>query len=203
MMKTTLNGTGLVLALLLSCNVYAVNIVTIVSEEWGPGKPISTQFQPDRDGEGSPSALSWQEVGRGEMSVLWFNLYQASLLTPTGEYRQGDYPLKLDIRYQRDIEADDLVNATVEQWQHLNFSEQQILVWQQELLGLWPDVTDGERLAFECLSADSGNFYFNGELLGNVSSPGFAQAFLAIWLSENTSRPDLRAQLMGDKSCDC
>ncbi|MGI2257871.1 chalcone isomerase family protein [Shewanella sp. GXUN23E] len=169
-----------------------------VAGEWSKaqvnsaGDPLATE-----------SAVTWRQVGRGQMSLLWFELYRAGLFTPSGQYRPGDYPVRLEIDYLRDIDATDLLKATVEQWQHLGYTSSAIVRWQRALAGLWPDVQQGQSLAFDCQSADSGQFYFNGKPLGTVAEPGFADAFLAIWLSPDTSRPALRAQLLGEKTCDC
>jgi hypothetical protein len=40
-------------------------------------------------------------------------------------------------------------------------------------------------------------FYYNNELIGEIGQQEFSQLFLDIWLSENTSEPDLRRELLG------
>lgn len=200
---------ALLAATLYSNQAWAVNVVSVVAdqlmftadENQGPGTDADTEA--DGRSLSRADSVSWQEVGRGEMSLLWFDLYRASLFTPSGEYQAQSYPIKLDIRYLREIEAVDLVDATVEQWQHLGYQDKDIARWQRQLVGLWPDVSEGQSLAFECLSADFGSFSFNGKPLGTITEPGFARAFIDIWLSEQTSRPDLRAQLTGEAPCDC
>ncbi|MFB2773706.1 chalcone isomerase family protein [Shewanella xiamenensis] len=143
------------------------------------------------------------EVGRGEMDWLWFNLYKARLMMPTGQYQQGVYPQLLDIEYYRDIDAADLLEATADQWRHLGYADSDIGRWLNLLKGIWPDVTPGDHLSFKIIDANQSQFYFNQQPLGLIQEPQFAQAFLAIWLSTKTSRPSLRAQLLGEKSCDC
>ncbi|MEL4239988.1 chalcone isomerase family protein [Shewanella xiamenensis] len=147
--------------------------------------------------------LDLVEVGRGEMDWLWFNLYKARLMTPTGQYQQGEYPQLLDIEYYRDIDAADLLEATADQWRHLGYADSDIGHWLNLLKGIWPDVTLGDHLSFKIIDANQSQFYFNQQPLGLIQEPQFAQAFLAIWLSTKTSRPSLRAQLLGEKSCDC
>lgn len=147
-----------------------------------------------------------KEVGRGEMRWMWFELYRARLLTLSGQYSAAErtlYPQMLDIEYYRQIDSKDLVEATLEQWQHLGFGEQEIKQWQDALVSAWPNVNSGDRLSFLVKNDDVGEFFYNDKSIGEISVTGFAQAFLAIWLSENTSRPDLRAQLLGEKACDC
>ena len=144
-----------------------------------------------------------KEVGKGQMSVLWFDVYRARLLSPQKEYQPQLYPQVLEITYLRKITAADLVDATVEQWQHLQYSAEDIESWKAVLVGLWPDVDEQHTLAFAAVSKDKGHFYFNGQPLGTITEAGFADAFVSIWLSEQSSQPALRAQLIGEKSCDC
>jgi hypothetical protein len=40
-------------------------------------------------------------------------------------------------------------------------------------------------------------FYFNQQYIGVINPSEFGQIFLAIWLSENTSEPSLRLELLG------
>ncbi|MGL5048677.1 MAG: chalcone isomerase family protein [Shewanella sp.] len=143
------------------------------------------------------------EVGRGEMDWLWFNLYKAKLMTPTGRYQQGQYPLVLDIEYYRDIESEDLLKATKDQWQHLAFAENDIQRWMGLLNAIWPDVKQGDHLSFKVIDGQTSLFFVNQQPLDMIHDANFAEAFLAIWLSKHTSRPNLRAQLLGEKSCDC
>lgn len=146
----------------------------------------------------SIALLEWQLVGEGEMEVFWFDVYSARLYSKTGKYYPSQYPLKLDISYQRSISSKDLVTATVEQWQHLKIDNQDIKRWQKLINNLWPEVTSGDQLTFVAYSADSGIFYFNHNQLSVINNKKFAESFLGIWLSINTSRPQLRAQLIGD-----
>jgi len=146
---------------------------------------------------------TFQEVGRGEMDWLWFSLYKARLMTVNGRYQQGQYPLLLDIEYYRDIESEDLLEATKDQWQHLAFAENDIQRWLSLLTATWPDVKQGDHLSFKVTDGQTSQFFFNHQPLDIIHDANFAEAFLAIWLSKDTSRPSLRAQLLGEKPCDC
>ena len=42
-------------------------------------------------------------------------------------------------------------------------------------------------------------FFKNGAPTGEVNEPGFAQDFFGVWLSPNTSEPDLRKSLLNLK----
>ena len=145
----------------------------------------------------------FKEVGRGEMQWWWFSLYRAKLLTLDGDYSQGELPLVLDIEYFQDIPSKRLVEATLDQWQHLGVSEQNQQKWLAAINSIWPDVNEGDKLTLRVSASGESQFYFNGEPLAEPMPEGFSDDFLAIWLSESTSRPELRKQLLGELACDC
>lgn len=149
------------------------------------------------DDKSTPVINQLQTVGQGEMQWLFIDLYQAKLYAKGGEYRAHSYPHALDIAYRIDIDKEDLVTATQEQWQQLSFEGQRYQRWLSQLSQIWPDIKSGDKLTFVVTDENTSRFYHNGELLSSLNQPGFADAFLAIWLSPNTSRPDLRRQLLG------
>lgn len=143
-----------------------------------------------------PSATLIQ-VGSASMSMMWFDIYSATLYSIDGKYQAEQWPLKLEIEYHRDIDAEDLIDATVDQWLHLGLSEQQIDQYREQLVNAWPDVKEGDRLTFMVNTRAQAEFLFNDKPYFQVSNAQFPEDFLAIWLSENTSRPKLRQQLIG------
>ena len=147
--------------------------------------------------EQSSSNLTMHQVGSASMSMMWFDIYSAKLYSSDGKYQANQLPLKLEIEYHRNIEAEDLIDATVDQWQHLGIPEQQINEYREQLAKAWPDVKEGDRLTFMVNTATQAEFLFNDKPYFQVSNVQFPADFLAIWLSENTSRPKLRQQLIG------
>ncbi|WP_137222493.1 chalcone isomerase family protein [Shewanella sp. MEBiC00475] len=137
------------------------------------------------------------EVGTADMSLLWFDIYSAKLFSIDGKYRANRFPLILDIKYHRDIDAIDLVTATIEQWQHLGLAEENIELYRQQLVNAWPDVKEGDRLTFRVNTPEDAAFLLNDAPYYQVSNTQFPAAFLDIWLSEKTSHPELRKQLIG------
>ncbi|MGX9462303.1 chalcone isomerase family protein [Shewanella sp. A14] len=137
------------------------------------------------------------QVGSASMSLLWLDIYSAKLYSIDGQYHANQLPLKLDIEYHREISAVDLIEATVEQWQHLGISETQINQYREQLIYAWPNVKEGDRLTFLVHASAQAAFLFNDVPYYQVSDPQFSTDFLAIWLSENTSHPKLRKQLIG------
>ena len=146
------------------------------------------------------SAIALKTVGKADMDLLWFSVYSAKLLSVDGQYKTAQFPLKLEIQYHRDIEAEDLIEATLEQWEHIGIDGNLIPRLQAHIEDVWPDVKEGDQLSFMMHEQSKGQFFFNGQPLPMINEPGFSEAFLGIWLSENTSRPELRQQLIGAKN---
>lgn len=148
--------------------------------------------------------LRWQNVGRATLTWGPFTLYDSQLLTPDGRWQPQQWPLALVITYRRDISREALLDATQEQWQAQNIgSAAQRQQWLQQLATVWPDVSDGARLAFQ---ADNlgGQFYWQAAgtqaaitPVGPHFDPAFRDAFLNIWLSPKTTYPDIRRALTG------
>ncbi|MDX2319835.1 MAG: chalcone isomerase family protein [Moritella sp.] len=140
----------------------------------------------------------FKKIGQGEMSWLFFDLYHASLYSESGDYRSQGYPQALKIIYKRDIYSDDLVDVTEKEWLKLGLTPETYQEWLPVLLTMWPDIKDGDELVFLVQADGRGYFYHNNLVLGGIDSHEFSSAFLAIWLSENTSEPGLRRQLIGE-----
>ncbi len=149
----------------------------------------------------SPQAMpdSVKLVGQGQFSYLFWDLYQAELYTVDGRWTgyQQSSPVILRLTYQRDISKADFIEATMDQWKHLQGKvSEQHKDWAKQLDSLWTDVKKGDRLSCVLLADGRVEFYFNDMLLGAVTDPAFGPAFLDIWLSEKTSAPKLRRDLL-------
>ncbi|WP_061015861.1 chalcone isomerase family protein [Vibrio splendidus] len=130
--------------------------------------------------------------GEGEMSYLFWTLYSAEFYaTPTNSERA------LKLEYYRSIDSKDLVDATEDQWNKLGYSNSNIQRWLKPLYAMWPNVEEGSTLTIRVAEDNVSRFYFDEQPIGIIQDKQFGEAFLAIWLSENTSEPALRKQLLG------
>jgi hypothetical protein len=145
------------------------------------------------------------KLGEGEMSYLFWTLYRAELFS-------SDAPLETDatansaglqkalrITYYRAISRDDLLTAPQDQWLHLGYSQQETSAWLNRLVQIWPSVEPGDMLTLLVSPEQYSEFYLSDRLIGTVQDPRFGEAFLAIWLSEQTSEPKLRQKLLGER----
>lgn len=144
-------------------------------------------------------------LGSGKMKVMFWQIYHATFFATKAPYRDDIYPQALILKYLREIEGKELLNATQEQWQHLNVAKADQQLWLTKLSGIFPDVRKGDRISLLIDKQRHAKFYFSEQggawqLIGAIEEPRLGPAFLAIWLSKNTSRPKLRAKLLGESS---
>ena len=140
---------------------------------------------------------SLKKVGEGTMSWMFLDIYHAALLTKSGHYNDNTYPVALTITYLKNINKDRLIKATKEQWLLQGYTVQQITPWLTTLKEIWPNISDGDSLSFVIDKSRIGTFYHNKTRLGKIDSAKLSDAFIAIWLSNKTSEPALRGQLLG------
>lgn len=149
--------------------------------------------------------LAWRKVGDATLTWGPFTVYTSQLRTPDGRYGRENQDQALIITYARDIDRDELVEATRDQWQAQGIlaQEPQSEAWLRMLRTLWPDVRTGSQLAF-VLDDQQGQFWYRDPTLqktfiplGPRQSEAFSTRFLAIWLAPRTQYPELRQQLIG------
>ncbi|MGJ8682511.1 chalcone isomerase family protein [Paraglaciecola sp.] len=142
--------------------------------------------------------LQYQQVGKTQFSVLFWDIYNSTLYTKTGRYSDinTSSPLVFEIEYLKDITAEDLIQRTIQQWQHLEYSETSYQAFISPLRSIWPDIKSGDKLAL-LVQNEQSFFYFNNAQIGLVPGKEFSQMFLDIWLSPKTSQPKLRNELLG------
>ena len=134
-------------------------------------------------------------VGATEMNWLFWKIYDIQLLSQDGEYDKDKVPLALVIRYAREIESSMLLSSTVDEWQRQEITWKP--QWRDQLQTIWPDVAEGDEIILRVDQNLNSHFFYNQEKVGTIDDAEFAPAFLAIWLSENTLKPNLRNRLIG------
>ena len=142
---------------------------------------------------------NFRTVGEGNYSYWFWDLYHARLSSADGRFvdYQQSAPLQLELTYKRDISKQEFIDATLDQWK---IQQGAVLkshkIWAGELNTLWRDVRKGDKLTAVLSPAGLVQFYFNGEPLGSTTDPAFGSSFFDIWLSEKTTAPELRKQLL-------
>ena len=143
------------------------------------------------------------KIGKSRMSFLFLDIYDIELHSKNIIWQQNSFPQALKITYLRDIAKKDLIKATKEQWQHLQLNQAKQDIWLKQLNTIWPEIKKGNGLTIIVDSDQKSRFFFSSkevtnQLIGEITDPNFGPAFLAIWLSKNTSEPKMRSRLIGN-----
>jgi hypothetical protein len=140
-----------------------------------------------------------KKIGKAVFSVFIWDVYESKLSTSSGQYPEisKNGTLIYKINYLRSITSKELIQRTIEQWQHLGIKEDVYNAFIPQLKEIWPNVTSGDSLAL-VIEQNSSAFYFNNQFAGSIEDADFTPLFLDIWLSKNTSEPKLRTALLGN-----
>lgn len=143
---------------------------------------------------------TFKPIGNTVFSFLFWDLYKSKLLTTSKQFplKSEDDKLLYEIEYFKTISAKSLIEKTVEQWQHLGYEASRYESYLNELQRIWPDIKSGDALTL-MMDNTSSAFYHNKRLVGVIRDTNFGPLFLDIWLSEKTSEPELRQELLGIK----
>ena len=137
------------------------------------------------------------KVGEAKLKVLFWNIYIASLYSKTGEYEAEQFPQALKINYLRDIDSEELIEKTKEEWEKLGFKELTFSHWIRLLSIIFPDIKKGDTLLLNVNENRQSEFFFNGKTIGKINDKTFGKSFLRIWLDKNCSFPEIRKKLIG------
>ena len=121
-------------------------------------------------------------VGSGTFNWMFWKIYDISLLTANGTYQEGQQPLALEITYARDIEGNQLVSTTIEEWERQDITWKED--WSAQLTEIFPNITEGDQLLLRVDEQNTSSFLFQRKADWCYRGRDFTDAFLAIWLSE-------------------
>ena len=137
--------------------------------------------------------------GQAKMTFWGFDVYQATLWVAPGfvesSYAQSAFALEL--AYLRDFKGADIAQRSMAEMRRQAPLDAELQVhWETLMRTLFPDVKAGDRITGVHLPGAGALFWSNGRLLGEVRDSRFAKLFFGIWLSPQTSEPQLRQALL-------
>ena len=145
---------------------------------------------------GVPLVDSQYKVGEARFKYMFWKIYDSELYTDNKQFESLDQEVTLSIEYQRNIPKYRIVDATVGQWEELNYAPEKIEKWKETINAIIPEIAKNDNLSFHKNNNGIGMFYYNERLIGKIESKEFSEAFLSIWLSEQTTQPKLRERLI-------
>ena len=137
--------------------------------------------------------------GTGRMRFMAWNLYDISLWTGSDfdPINFMNSPFALELTYLRALNGVDIANQSIKEMQRLGpMSKLQENQWLGKMQAAFPNIQAGDRLCGIHHPGQRVRFFHNGNFRSDVEDAAFASYFFGIWLSDKTSEPRLRSELL-------
>lgn len=141
----------------------------------------------------------------GESKFVWFgiHIFDIELHTDNGKFEDNNRTQRLKIQYHKDIRSKRITKEIEKQWRKANLERRQYQPWLNSLSENIPDINKGDTLEFlvsdelgtQLIHNDTASF---APIFSNSAEAAhFNQSFFNIWLGKNTSRQEMRQELLG------
>ena len=139
----------------------------------------------------------YQTVGKTSFSFLFWDFFDAELRSRSGAF-DWNQSLALTLTYKTDFSADELTDSTMESMAKVTpWSEPRLSAFRNDVASCMSNVKRGDRFTAYSPSPDEVVLYLNGREHCRWQQPGLREAYLGIWLSEQSGFPKETAQLTG------
>jgi hypothetical protein len=139
-------------------------------------------------------------LGSGALRYFGLAIYEARLWAAP-DFVPGRYDahtFALELRYARKLDGAAIAKRSITEMRRVGtFDPAQAKAWLDQLTQAFPDVKPGDRLTGVRGHDGMTRFYSNGQPTSSIADPEFGRLFFGIWLSDNTSEPALRRELIG------
>ena len=137
-------------------------------------------------------------IGESTLKVLMWEVYDLRLYTDGTAFTWQD-KFMLEFDYSRELKKESVIDASLKEFKlQPNVSDKDIGAWEAYLEQVIQPVQKGTKATVQWVPEGQIIFHYEGSKPTTIENEKFARAFLNIWLGENTSRPKLKSQLLGD-----
>ena len=137
-------------------------------------------------------------IGEGTLKVLMWEVYDLRLYTDGTAFSWQD-KFMLEFDYSRELKKESVIDASLKEFKlQPNVTDKDIKTWEMYLEQVIRTVLKGEKATIQWVPDGQIIFHYEGSNPAVIENEQFARAFFNIWLGEQTSRPKLRSQLLGD-----
>jgi len=135
--------------------------------------------------------------GTGSLRVLLMKAYDATLWTDAAQWSMNS-PFAISLKYHFNCSGSDIVDRAIEEIKNSspNIGAATLAHYRSLIASLLPGAKNGDEMTGLYTPDGTVRFFQNGQKTGEVKDQAFAQAFFGMWLSPQTSEPDIRAGLL-------
>ncbi len=140
-----------------------------------------------------------QALGSATLRFLGLAIYEARLWVQSG-FNASIYalsPFALELNYFRNLSGALIAERSLKEMRRQGpLSDEREQAWLQAMMRTFPDVKAGDRITGLHTPGAGARFWFNGQIRPALNDPDFSRIFFGIWLSDATSEPQMRSQLL-------
>lgn len=170
-----------------------------------PARTAHAQAAMPTPAQSLPAELlaEWADLrtfGTARMRFWGLDIYDARLWAGAA-FQSAAYaqtPFALELQYARSLSGKAIAERSLQEMQRQGaIPPEQATRWLAAMERAFPDVKAGDRIVGAHTPGSGARFWHNGQPRAGLRDTEFSQRFFGIWLSEATSEPKLRAQLLG------
>lgn len=139
----------------------------------------------------APDFKKFEVYKNKPFKFFFFKIYDLKILTKNAQkvdYKQDHI---FHYTYNRDVDAEDLIDTTMEEWERLQLcKEEHAIRWAKELKAIWPDIKKGDTLT-AYFNGNGTQFFQGNKYLGEIKGRIFSRTFFQIWLDPNSRMTEL------------
>ena len=134
-------------------------------------------------------------VGKANFKFLFWNMYDAKLITESGDYPSKKFALIL--RYNKDFSKKSVVDETINQLEKQKTYNQQELEEVKALLNrAFREIKKNNKF-IGIKNNNEAVFYFENEKVLETNNTEFINYFFDIWLRKDSQNPEFTRNLLG------
>lgn len=153
----------------------------------------------DKPSEVAAYIKAERPYGAATLKKFVFHVYDAELWTDAAEWNMKK-PFALRLSYAMNFTGRDLAQRSIDEMNgQKKLTAVQKKDYFQQLDLLFPDVSKGDTITAIYLPAKGTRIYHNGSYISSITDVGFSARFIGIWMSPETSEPEVRKQLLTKK----
>ena len=138
-------------------------------------------------------------IGQGKFTYWGFDVYVASLWATENSVNAEQWQMQriaLELNYLRDLKGSDIAKSSIDEIHAQSpLPKSKANLWLKTLEGIFPNIEKGQTLVGIYIPNVGAQFLHENTQIGEIKDIELAKRFFDIWLSPQTSAPQLRKRL--------
>ena len=135
-------------------------------------------------------------IGQGTLKIYFWNIYNLKLYSQSEIFNKSKN-MVLEFEYLRKVSKQSVIDASIIELKKNLIDEKKLILWEKYLQKSIKDMSIGEKAALYFSPDKQITFFVEGETAITIKDKEFGNAYVDIWIGENTFKPKLRKKLLG------